>query len=192
MDDTRRMARSHDLVIEPLGDGAVVFDRHTDEIHHLNASAYAVWRRCDGTRTVAQIAEEVAAELAIAVPDEAVHQAFAHLDGAGLLEATATPDRTGMTRRQLLVRMGIAAAAAPVVTSIVAPSPAAALTCGQTCRLNSGINCPGETTIGPGNCRCNASSGNGTCIPCVPTGGGFPSGQSRLCCSTVGTFGTCA
>ena len=51
-----------DVLVEEL-DGEVVFsDPRTTRAFHLNQTAYAVWKCCDGRTTTRQIAEQLTAE----------------------------------------------------------------------------------------------------------------------------------
>jgi hypothetical protein len=54
--------RRDDVLVEEL-DGEVVFsDPRDGRAYHLNPTAYAVWKRCDGRTTTRQIAEALVAE----------------------------------------------------------------------------------------------------------------------------------
>ncbi len=123
--------RAHDLVVHDLPDEVLVYDRRTDQAHCLNHTAALVWRACDGTRTPAEIARRLTTTLDTRVSEDLVLLALDQLDAFQLLEASGpTPHFSALTRRQMVRTLGIAAAVAvPVVTSIVAPTPAQAATC---------------------------------------------------------------
>jgi hypothetical protein len=169
----------------------VVYDKLNDTVHHLNATVAWVWRLCDGARDLEDVRAAASAELETELPLEAIVEALALLDQAHLLlEASAQGegDDSRMSRRDLLIRMGITAAAIPVLTTILAPTPAAAATClpTQQCTRNGSTfpKCPGEDLFGVGNCRC-ATSGSSTCISCVNNGG--TATDKYNCCSGNGT-----
>lgn len=131
--------RAHGLVVHDLPDEVLVYDKQSDQAHCLNHTAGLVWRACDGTRTPAEIARRLTATLDQPVSEDLVLLALDQLHKFQLLEASGlTPAHfSALTRRQMVRTLGIAAAVAvPVVTSIIAPTPAQAATCivaGQPC-----------------------------------------------------------
>jgi hypothetical protein len=114
------LARTVGLRLEEVDDELLVFDLEQNRAHSLNAGASAVWRLCDGQRTIDEI--NVAAAEALGVdPDMAMtRQALRHLERAGLLEVEQAP---ASQRRQLLQKIGWAAVV-PFIASISMPSAA--------------------------------------------------------------------
>jgi PqqD family protein of HPr-rel-A system len=49
-----------DLTVEELDGEAVIFDEENGSFHHLNSTATVVFRLCDGTATMPQLAEDLA------------------------------------------------------------------------------------------------------------------------------------
>src|SRR5262245_24934974 len=116
----RRIETAH---VETLHGELCIYEWTSKTVHALNPSAARVWALCDGRTTI----DEMIAALGD-VPGAAsiVQQALAQFDRAGLLEQGSVPAAAPvLSRRAMLGRVGIAAAI-PVVTSIVAPTPAAA------------------------------------------------------------------
>lgn len=116
------VARSEDLLIEEAEDELLVFDLQRDMAHALNASATKVWRLCDGSRTMAELARDSG------LTEDAIQVAIVELDEKSLL---ATPAPAGVSRRRLL-ETGVLAGAGlglsyPAIRSIVAPTPAMAI-----------------------------------------------------------------
>ena len=148
-------ARTSELVVKTVGEEVLVYDLTRNKAHSLNPQAAAVWRACDGTRGVAALGV-IAGEPGRALPDEAVRYALQILGRAQLLDQAA--EQRGLTRRQVMARLGTAAAVAlPLVTTVVAPTAAQAISCkslGQTCTTTA--ECCGQgcdsTTSG---CLCN-------------------------------------
>ncbi len=181
-------ARQRRLVVQQLGEESLVYDRDTDVAHCLGSAAARVWRACDGSHDLAEIAALVSET------PELVGDAIDELREKGLLETSASlPDRApGVSRRQALGRMakiGAGAAAAPLIVSAMAASPASAAS-------NVGLLSP-----------CGASSPTAdTCAPqfvcavnpsqpavrlCyVPSGGTCVANIE--CAGNVCTGGTCA
>jgi hypothetical protein len=64
VDDATRPRQAAGVREFPLGDAEMLLmSEGRQVVHTLNASAWAVWDLCDGTRTVARIAEEIGALL---------------------------------------------------------------------------------------------------------------------------------
>jgi hypothetical protein len=133
--ETRPKARERDLVVESVDQELLVYDLERDRGHCLNDTAALVFEHCDGTRTAAELAAHLSAETGREIDEEVVERALARLGDEGLLEEPVRAPANGRdwSRRQVLVRVGVAGAAAgvglPVVKSIVAPTAAHAQSC---------------------------------------------------------------
>jgi hypothetical protein len=148
MSDGRKpRARTSGLVVNALADEVLVYDLARAQAHRLNRVAARVWRQCDGTRTLAEIAAASVADAGAALTPETVAYALAELARAHLLAGPA-PSGPRLTRRELLQRAGGAAAAVPLVASIVAPTAADAASC-----------------VAPDQQGCSSL---GDCCPCPP------------------------
>jgi hypothetical protein len=149
-------ARRERLVVQELPDELLIYDQERDKAHCLNQSAALVWKHCDGKTSIAEISRMVSTQLKSGVDERAVWFAISQLTRDHLLEEQFTVPAgiiQGMNRRQMVRTLGLAAAVAvPVVTSIVAPTPAQAATC-----LPSGSSCTASSQCCSG--LCNA----GTC-----------------------------
>jgi hypothetical protein len=147
----RPLARSIGLIQEPLGEELLVFDEDSNRAYSLNATATAVWRACDGTRTRDQLATDCTLDAAV------VDLTLETLAASDLLiDFVAPPER--VSRRAVLRRTAIAGvglgAALPVIRSITAPSVAMAASGGLhpgrhpgnggLCRRDS--DCPSTST----------------------------------------------
>ena len=139
------MMRQQGLVIDDLPDEVLVYDLDRHRAHCLNRTAALVWRLCDGKTSAREIARRMQLELDSPCDEDLVWIALRQLKELHLLEQPITlpPRFTGMTRRQVIRNLGIAAAVAvPVVTSIISPTPVQAFTCkpnGAAC--TSGSEC---------------------------------------------------
>ncbi len=122
------VARTESLIVKEVDGETLVYDLKTDKAHCLNDTAARVWKKCDGRKTVSEISETLSAESSTSVKDEVVWLALDQLEKFQLLEeAPAKPGfLAGMTRRQMVARLGIAAVALPAIVSIVAPKAWAA------------------------------------------------------------------
>jgi hypothetical protein len=160
----RPRARSVDLVVEELGDELLVYDLEANRGHALGPEAARVWQSCDGRTPV----EDFGLDL------DTVNRALEELAKCDLLDPATewAPASNGSTRRELSVRMvkaGVAAAAAaPLIVSVVAPRPAEAATL-AFCQRIGGVNNCGTACCqaGLGCCCCHngAAPGQRSCVP---------------------------
>jgi hypothetical protein len=147
-------AKTERLIVREIDGETLVYDRSRHAASCLNEFAARVWRECDGETSVAAIAA------ALGEDERAVWLALHQLTKAQLLtEAIAFPPDMSApkSRREIGARLGLGAAA--FVTSIVAPMPAQAASCGME--------------FAP--CTSPIFGGRGTCCPgflCIPTGFG--------------------
>jgi hypothetical protein len=116
-------AKTERLIVKVIDDETLVYDHGRATC--LNEFAAKVWRRCDGTTSVADIAD------ALGEDERAVWLALHQLTKAQLLtEAIAFPPdvTTAKSRRQIAGQLGLGAAA--FVASIVVSTTAAHASCG--------------------------------------------------------------
>jgi hypothetical protein len=131
--DRAPRARVQGLIIQELADEVLVYDEDRNKAVCLNHTAALVWRYCDGKTTVTSMTRQLERDLKTEGVDEKI--VWYALDQLGkdhlLVEPAAAPAvLAGMSRRQLVRVLGVAAVVAiPVVTSIVAPTVVEAATC---------------------------------------------------------------
>lgn len=135
-------ARQSSLVVQELADELLVYDQERFKAHCLNRTAALVWKHCDGKKTTKEIALALEKEVGLPVGEELVWLALGQLGKSRLLtERVAPTSARGISRREVIRRVGLAAAVAlPVVTSIVAPKAAQAANCrasGQACAASA-------------------------------------------------------
>jgi len=143
-------ARSKNLIVQEVDDEVLVYDTERDKAHRLNAAAAAIWRRCDGRREVRDLAADM--------PEDVVVLALQQLQKASLLEGELPQGAARMSRRAIARTIGIAAIALPVITTIVAPTPAQAasnIPHNSPCATQSGGVCINSlgTCAPPFNCQ---------------------------------------
>ena len=167
------VARTESLIVKEVDGETLVYDLTTDKAHCLNETAARVWKNCDGSNSVSEISKALSVELNTNVKDEVVWLALDQLEKFKLLEeAPAKPaSLAGMTRRQMVARLGIAAVALPSIMSIVSP----------TAQAQGSVFAPGTCCINPNDCasgQCNQDPKTGPFCNGVGAPPGAPSTKS--------------
>jgi len=141
--------RSTQIFVQELPDELVVYDVERNEVHCLNGTAARVWTLCDGNRSVVEMARMLGADCA---PEEAETLVWLALDQFAekhLLEgASAAPDLyapADMSRRRMMLQVGLVVTLLPMVDSIIAPPAALAQSAAPGCT-------PQPTGMGAGGC----------------------------------------
>lgn len=146
--------RDRRLVIDELPDEVLVYDLDRHKAHCLNLTAALVWRACDGKTSAPAIGRRLTRELQAPFSEDLVWLALRHLERLHLLdESISLPPRfAGVSRREMIRNLGIAAAVSlPVVTSIISPTAAEANSCG-----GHGATCSTPAQCCSGSCLSNA------------------------------------
>ena len=142
-------------MVRELNDETLVYDLHRHKAHCLNSTAALIWKYCDGQTSESDIALLIEGEQNTPVHPDVVRFGLLQLKHTHLLETqmTRTPSGAGLSRRDLIKRLGAAAAVGlPLVTSVLAPRAVEASTClgpGASCTVNAqccsgvcaGVNC---------------------------------------------------
>jgi hypothetical protein len=177
--DRKPVARKDELVVEELGEELLVYDQSNDTAHSLGVVAARVWRACDGETS----AQDLSARLDLDA--DTVTRALEELDECNLLDNGGQLD--GVTRREATLKgakIGAGIASAPLIYSILAPTPALAASqayclglSGCTTDQNgcgvchkAGCSCCGPgSTGGPGIKFCTADCTTTNCSVAVAT-----------------------
>ncbi len=124
------IARKEDLMTEELTGEVIVYDKTNHQSHCLNKAMALIWQSSNGQRTVEEIATRLEDELNVGTDVNTIVKALKDLDKASLLEPgygmqePAQPSRRTMARRLALA--SVTSAIIPIISTIVAPTPAAA------------------------------------------------------------------
>lgn len=130
------------IIVREIETETLVYDEGTHRAWCLNRSSACVWRLCDGNHTVEQIAESASGELGCAMGEDLVLLTLDELRDKNLLEEPSAPLLAdGISRRSMIGRAGLAAAALlPVIAIIAAPPAAMALSGGEDTSGGSGMS----------------------------------------------------
>jgi len=169
-------ARSDGLLVQTLGDETVIYDAESKQAHCLKPLAAIVFDCSNGQATVGDIARVAEERLGHDVVDADVADAVGQLESVGLLQTAlvvragnglVAGNGRGVSRREMLRRVGFAGAAAAsgtsLVTSIVAPNAIAASGIPAGCS-----GCTGNPTCGSGHC-CQSNAGKSCNQSCCAT-----------------------
>ena len=148
-------AREDGLLVEEIGRETVVYDVETKEAHALSPVAAAVFAGSDGRKSFAELAAFAAERVQEPVTDDEVWDALVQLEDRNLLK----PPSGGLSRRGF-VRTGAGIAiSAPLVTSLVMPSIASAVSC------SIGAACMTDTDCGLLKACMNNNCSTCRCVP---------------------------
>ena len=118
---SRPLARTDRLLVESVGDEAVIFDLETRSSHALKPLAAAVFTCADGSNTVAEIAELVSYRLETQVTEADVAQVVAQLAELELLDAPELDvESGGLSRRDALKTIAAVGAGAALISTVTA------------------------------------------------------------------------
>jgi hypothetical protein len=176
--------RNDELVVQQLKDEILIYDLKDNKAYCLNETSALVWQMCDGNNSITDISKQLSKKLNSTVDDDFVWLAIDGLKKDNLLADSEelVPEFNGMSRREVIRKVGLASLIAlPVISSLVAPTAAmAASNCqaaGQTCTFsdNTQSNCCSGL-------RCTRGR---LCVDCSTTGTFVGSCSSAGCCSTT-------
>jgi len=111
------------ITIREIAAEILIYDQRTHTVWCLNPSSACIWRLCDGQNTVKGIAARAAKQLGAAVDEELVLFALEELREKDLLEGGSVEALPrGASRREMIGKIGLAAAVLmPLVATITAP-----------------------------------------------------------------------
>ena len=125
-------ARRSGLIVKEADGEVLIYDLERNKAHCLNNTAARVWQYCDGETTLAAACSSLSRELGAPCNQELVFYALKQFANDNLLEEKVELPAfimAAMNRRQMVRALGLGAIiAVPLVTTILAPTPAQAAT----------------------------------------------------------------
>jgi hypothetical protein len=131
------ISRKSNVVVQNLENEVLIYDLTINKAFCLNETSGLVFALCDGTRTVAEISDEMSKQLNDLVGEDLVYLALDELKKNNLLENSEefTNYFAGMSRREVVKTVGLATMVAlPIISSVVAPSAVMAQS-GPVCQM---------------------------------------------------------
>jgi hypothetical protein len=145
-------ARKKGLLVEEVAGELLVYDSSNDRAHCLNESAATIWKHCDGVRSVGAMAAHLFPELPSDDGQRFIQLGLERLRRRHLLDEAGAAPIVDLSKRQLLKKIAIVATAAgvlaPLVSTVIAPTPANAFSC-----MPSGMPCSSSAQCCSGLCR---------------------------------------
>ncbi len=117
-------ARKENLVVQELDGEVLIYDLNTNKAFCLNEASALVWQACDGNKDVSEIRKSLGRQLNSPVNDDFVWLALDQLKKENLIENKdeIVADFNGMSRREVIRKVGFASVVAlPLISSLVAP-----------------------------------------------------------------------
>lgn len=148
------MARTDDLVIQEQAGELLVYDTKAARAHCLNPTSAAIWKACDGSRTVTDLSAMFDAEAGAGHGEGVVMLALDQLQEYELLQAPVEFG-TAYSRRTVVRALGLTALMIPGISTV-----AMAFQTGSCGCVNPG-SCLTQTAC-PSTVNCNPS---GVCAP---------------------------
>jgi hypothetical protein len=136
----RPQARSDRLVVRQVETETLVYDLDSDEAHCLNDTCAAVWTRCDGRTSPAEIARALESE------EDVVWVALEQLWKRELLVGEPAPAREATISRGRLLKTTLVAL--PLAATIAAPAQAFVSCLGPNAPCSTSDQCCASNCIG--------------------------------------------
>lgn len=175
------LSRQNEILVQETKEEVLIYDLKLNKVFCLNETSSIVYRACDGKTSFAELKSKYK------FTDELIFLALDGLKKGNLLETDYKSPFEGMSRREVIKKVGLATMIAlPVISSLSAPTPAMAQSgCG-------GVGCQ------PGGCQAVSmatttfGSVSGTCSSLgADLDANCMDGVGFRCCSGNATASNC-
>jgi hypothetical protein len=190
MTNKKPIGRKSGIVTQDFGRELLIYDLKIHQAFCLNETSAIVWTVCDGKHSIGEITDILSQKLKTKASEDIVWLTLNELQNSNLLENEVENKFVGLSRREIIRKVGFASMIAlPIISTLVAPTAlhaqSAACACGAAAGTNSrmeGCSCATDSDC------CGTCSG-GTCtapsILSAPT--------AAVCCPIpAGTCGCAA
>lgn len=175
-------ARKAGLVIQEMPDEVLVYDLNTNKAHCLNQTAAFIWKSCNGENSIAEIKSLFEKKFGGIVTEDFIWLAIDQLNKDELLKEKVTLKFDGISRREVIKKVGLTSMIAlPIVASLAVPNSALA---SSTCTARGACQESTDCDAGLPGCNCNGpftcTEGGAACptlgAVCGPTNSGICEG----------------
>jgi len=157
-------------LVQELESELLIYDLQTSKAFCLNETSAMVYQLCDGTKTIVEISDLMSRKLKTIVSEDFVRLALNELKKDNLLENSDELKDffAGMSRREMVKKVGFASVIAlPIISSVIAPS--AAMT-QSVAKLAINAACTAPLECQSGNCLNNTTCCQRTSVAATPPG----------------------
>lgn len=150
--DVKPVSRQENIVVQEYGNEILIYDLTKNKAFSLNETSAIIWQLCDGSKAIADIAESLSGKYNSPISEDFVWLALEQLKKDNLLENAkeVSTDFGGLSRRELIRKVGLATLVTlPVISSLIAPRAANAA---SGCSFNNNSN------LDANGCACNSNS----------------------------------
>jgi len=159
-------SRTNDIIVQTIGDEWLIYDLSCHKAYCLNETSSFVYGHCNGETTMEQLKSKDGR-----LSDDVVYVALDQLRSRDLLVMDGEAGFKGMSRRDVVKRVGLASMIAmPLISSLVAPLQSHAQSVGVTCVPGgfipdgSQVSFPGLTCgVSCNSCPCALNNCNPLC-----------------------------
>ncbi len=123
--EQKPLAKNGFILVEESPNESLVYDTANNKVHMLTPVATAVWKSCDGKTSVSEIACKLQSGLNAELGEDVTWLALEEMEKSGLLEHSLNIPQDTISRRAMMKTAAAAVAISlPLVTTLMAPSPA--------------------------------------------------------------------
>lgn len=187
-------ARTINIIEQEADAELLIYDMRINKAYHLNETSKIIYNACAEQMTFDELKRRHR------FPDDVIHFALDEMRAIGLIEGEISDHFSGLSRRDVIKRIGISTLAAlPVIAALTAPTAAnAASNCPPASGNNIPSGCPVGTPISTGASSCAGTpDSDRTSICNAFFSGSCQSGSARYAAGTCtnsgsGTIYSCA
>lgn len=180
-------AITSNIVVRESGKELLIYNLKTNKAYCLNETSAPIWQLCDGKNTITEISEKLARQMKTKISEDFVWIALDQLNKDGLLEDGLESHFKGLSRREVIRKVGFASVVVfPIVSSVIAPRSSMA----QSGGLANLSACSAGSECASGNCfnsRC-CTAGVNNQVPLVTCFCELPGNDAPFaaitCCAT--------
>ncbi len=186
-------SRTENIVVQEMNKEILIYDLKTNQAFCLNETSATIYQLCDGKNSVTEISQTLNKLLKQPITEDVVWLALNDFKKDNLLEQSEQFEINfnGLSRRQIIKKVGLASMVAlPLLSAVIAPQAAQAASCGGLFQP-----CVGSESVGSccaGQAYCTSTGGIlGICAPCIAPSGGYcniAGNRDYACCSGSATL----
>lgn len=147
-------ARTADIVEQDAGAELLIYNTQTNKTYLLNETSKNVFSACAKGLALSELKRR------FHYSDDLIHFALAELRANGLIESETSNHFQGLTRREVIKRVGLGSLAAlPAIAALTAPTAAnAASVCPDPSGSNIPSGCPVGSSLSASGADCSAAT----------------------------------